>query len=261
MKINVLGSGTILSGVERVPAGFLLSRKNSYALLDCGPGVLYQLKKLNIDILRLDTILLTHFHLDHCADVFPLLMNRALLNARVNRHLRIIGPPGLKEWFTLIAQTQGSWLAQGMPVLVELADKPVSWSGFKVRYWPNGHTAHSVSYRFEKDDSAVFFSGDCGYSEELVAFARGADLAFVECSYPDEAPQQGHLTPGQVAALAQRAGFGRVVLVHIYPENDRPDLLNRVKKAYTGKVIVGQDLMDFDLNKPADRPTSRNRQT
>ncbi len=245
MKIIVLGSGTLLSGAERTPPGFLLTQKNLNALLDCGPGVLHQLKKLNMNVLQLDTIFLTHFHLDHCADVFPLLMNRALLESEANRQLKILGPPGLIEWFEQIAKTQGSWLTRAKPVLVELEDKPALWSNMTVHVRPNCHTAHSVSFRFEDKGKAVFFSGDCGYSEELVDFARGARLAFVECSYSDKAAQEGHLTPKQVAALAEQAGFARVALVHIYPENDTPDLAQRVKKYFSGELIVAQDLMMF----------------
>ncbi|HID40380.1 MAG TPA: MBL fold metallo-hydrolase, partial [Calditrichaeota bacterium] len=132
------------------------------------------------------------------------------------------------------------------PNLVELDVNPFSWSGLVIRHWANGHTSKSVSYRFEEKGNSVFFSGDCGYSEELVRFAQNVKLAFIECSYPDENPQEGHLTPKKTALLAEKAGFKQLVLIHIYPENDTPDLAGRVEKYFSGKVVVGKDYLKLD---------------
>ncbi|HGY55726.1 MAG TPA: MBL fold metallo-hydrolase [Caldithrix abyssi] len=247
MEITILGSGTILSGPHRNPAGFFLKNGKRSALLDCGPGILRRLKEQQIDILDIQTIFLTHFHLDHCADVFPLLMNRALLKNGVNANLTIYGPHGLVDWFGQIRQTQGSWLTDALPQLVELDEKPLQWADLTVRYFYNGHTESSVSYRFEKKGNSVFFSGDCGYTNELAQFAHGAALAFTECSYPDEAAQEGHLTPGELRKLAEQCRFDHLVLIHIYPENDTPDLLRRVGNYSNGKITVGQDLMRFSI--------------
>jgi len=249
VEITILGSGTILSGPNRNAAGFLLRRDNHTALLDCGPGVLHRLKERAVHVLELDTLFLTHFHLDHCADVFPLLMNRALLDSGANRRMTIIAPSGLRRWFEQIAATQGSWLHNDLPDLIELEGQTVYWAGCAVHHFANGHTPQSVSYRIEEEGRSVFFSGDCGFSDGLVYFAGDSALAFCECSYPDEAAQEGHLTPETVAALAQKAGFGRLVLVHIYPENDTPDLTERVKKHYKEEVLCGADFMQFDTNR------------
>ena len=80
MQIKILGSGTILSGSKRNPSGYLLREDNSYLLLDCGYGIVKQLINFNEDILKVDTVLISHLHLDHCSDLFPFLMRRHFLN-------------------------------------------------------------------------------------------------------------------------------------------------------------------------------------
>ena len=112
MKVTILGSGTILSPSKRNPAGYLLEDINNFALLDCGPGILRQLDQINFNVLNLNSIFISHFHLDHCSDVFAVLMRRYLVNKNANKNLKIVGPDGLKRWFNTILKTQGTWLSQ-----------------------------------------------------------------------------------------------------------------------------------------------------
>ena len=76
MKINILGSGTMLSDSKRNPSGYLIKHNKHFAVLDFGPGILRQLKSLPVNLLSIQTVFISHFHLDHCADLFPFLMNR-----------------------------------------------------------------------------------------------------------------------------------------------------------------------------------------
>ena len=105
MRITILGSGTMASDDKRNPSGYLLRNHQEIALLDCGPGIIKQLKLACIDPVRVNQVFLSHFHLDHCADVFPLLLNRFLLDARSNDSLTIYGPVGTK---TCVSTVQGA---------------------------------------------------------------------------------------------------------------------------------------------------------
>ena len=60
MKINIIGSGSIGSGV--MSASYLI---DDHILVDVPNGVIKYLKHLNYDILHIDTILITHLHGDH----------------------------------------------------------------------------------------------------------------------------------------------------------------------------------------------------
>ena len=74
--------------------------------------------------------------------------------------------------------------------------------------------------------------------DEVVELARGAHTMLIECSFPDEMPVPGHLTPSGVARIAREAGVGRVVLTHVYPQADALDLVAEVGRGYHGGVVV-----------------------
>lgn len=242
MKITILGSGTILSGPKRKPAAFLLEMEKQIALLDMGPGILQQLKVIHFDLLKPASIFLTHFHLDHCSDVFPYLMSRYLLNNRSNCNFKLYGPQGLNHWYKTNASLQGKWLSDCRPDVIEIKKNVINWAGCRVRSCPTGHTDTSIAYRFDGKKS-VFFSGDTGFKEDLVEFSRNVDLGILECSHPDDHPVTGHLTPREAGRFARKANFKQLAVNHMYPEADKPDLKQRIAEEFDGDIIILEDLM------------------
>jgi ribonuclease BN (tRNA processing enzyme) len=103
------------------------------------------------------------------------------------------------------------------------------------------HRPESIGYRLEAASGALVYTGDTEYSESMVALARGAHTMLIECSFPDDAPVPGHLTPSGVARVASESGVGRVVLTHLYPSVDHDLLASEVGRGYSGEVIVAED--------------------
>jgi ribonuclease BN (tRNA processing enzyme) len=244
MKITVLGSGTIISDPSRFTSAFLLEQKDNLALLDMGPGILQRLKQLKIDLLEPQTLFITHFHLDHCADVLPFLMARYLLDKKANAGLTLFGPEGLKKWYDVNATLQGGWLSDCPPKIAEFKSD-IEWADYHVSVYNTAHTKESIAYRFD-GTKRIFFSSDTGYDEGLIAFAGNADLGILECSHPDEKPVEGHLTPKLAGRLAQKAGFKRLGINHIYPENDKPALEEKISGEFNGKIIILADFMNLE---------------
>jgi len=214
--------------------------------MDCGPGMLVQIKKAGMDVINLDTLFLSHFHLDHCADVFPLLLNRYLQNVHSNQKLTIVGPPGLNHWFTTQTSLQGEWLQQSLPRLLEWKGNDYIWAGIPVSAHRTPHTENSIAFRF-KGKYHLFYSGDSGLSDALIQFATESDWALLECSFPDHLKKEGHLCPSECASFANRAKIRKLILTHIYPENDTEDLEQRVGQTYSGPIIIAQDFATFEI--------------
>ncbi len=245
MQIKILGSGTILSGSKRNPSGYLLKEDNSYLLLDCGYGIVKQLINFNEDILKVDTVLISHLHLDHCSDLFPFLMRRHFLKNGSNTHLKISGCERLEKWFQAQLVFQGDWLGKFLPQLFTFKD--FEWHGWQIKSFHTGHTEDSLAFIFKKGQKKVFYSADTGFNEDLIEFAVGADVAIIECSFPDDQAVAHHLTPSQLSVFAEEAKINNLFATHIYPENDTDILVERIKNGFSGHVRVLSDGQIIDL--------------
>ena len=247
MELTILGSGTLLSGEKRNPACYLLEQSSGFALLDCGPGCIRQLNVLGIDIMNINTIFISHFHLDHCADVLPLLMARYLRNPQANRGFKVAGPAGLVTWIKNISYLQNEWLFENRPEFIEIGRDGMMWDSVKVEVCRNLHPQPGNSYRFT-DKHKFFYSADTGYYPPLINFAGNADTGLVECSLPDNEDKETHMTPSKAGKFAEQAKIKRLILTHLYPQNDLPDLADQVSAHYSGEVIAAADFMKFTLD-------------
>jgi ribonuclease BN (tRNA processing enzyme) len=145
----------------------------------------------------------------------------------------------------------GEWMAGDYPTLVsELPHEcptPLDLAGCRLSWAPAVHRPESIAYRLEADGKAFVYTGDTEYSESVVELARGAHTMLIECSFPDEAPVPGHLTPSSVARVASESGVGRVVLTHLYPAVDDERLASTVARGYDGEVVVAEDGLRLDV--------------
>ncbi len=92
MEINFLGkwSSNLVTGQRNV--SFLLDDK---IVFDFGPHSLESLLDRNLDPNNIETLLISHMHLDHYAGLAELLWYRSIYKAK-NR-LTVIGPKGIRR--------------------------------------------------------------------------------------------------------------------------------------------------------------------
>lgn len=118
----------------------------------------------------------------------------------------------------------------------------------KVKTYRMKHTEISIGYRVESPDGKVLaISGDTDVCDELVEMGREADLLVLECSFPDECPVVGHLTPKSVGKIASAASPKRLLLTHFYPVCDSHDIAGQVARSYRGDFIIGEDGMRVEI--------------
>jgi len=247
IKVRLLGSGTILTGGGQACSSTLIETSREKILVDCGPGSLLQLKKSGIQPEQIDFVFLTHFHPDHVADLIPFIF--FLANSRIQEKgsVQIWGPAGLKSLMDGFRQIYGNWLDSPQVAINELSESVLQFPAFSVKWLKVLHNAESVGYRFNLKQKIISFSGDSGYCPELIDLCRQADLAVLECSYPDEKETPGHLTPGKVGQIGLQAEIKHLIITHLYPEVQQLDPEVLIKKVYQGIVEVGMDFDQFYL--------------
>jgi len=244
MKIIILGCSPILTDKSCFNcSGYLVDSK---ILFDCGPGIWKALCQMSIQCSQIDFIALSHFHVDHTSDLAAILLAR-YLSPHTQNPLRIIGPPGLKDWFNKLTEVIGTWSRDMNTELIEL-DKSFIINGYTLAGVPIPHTDNSMCFRLvDKNNRVFFYSGDSDFDIALVKNAVHADIAFIECSNTNETKVKGHLTPELAAQIAGEAQIKHLVLTHMYPEVRAIDVYTQVKKYFAGTLTLAHDGLIFEI--------------
>jgi ribonuclease BN (tRNA processing enzyme) len=185
-------------------------------------------------------------------DVVPLLFSiKYGAEEERARPLHLTGPEPFRSFWNAVTNVWGEFMLGDYPTHVsELpheCSSPLVLPGCRLSWAPAEHRPESIAYRLDGEGGILVYTGDTEYSESVVELARGAHTLLIECSFPDDSPVAGHLTPRSVARMASEAGVERVVITHIYPTADALDLPAEVGRYYDGEVIVAGDGLKFGV--------------
>lgn len=248
MRVTVLGSAASHAGRGQACAGHFVEGGDSRVLLDCGNGVLANLYKV-ADPYSLDAVFVTHNHPDHYCDLYsmqamlryapsgpvpamPVFMPSELYS-RMQGLLSERGAVEFREAFTFAPLEHGVPIEVGrMIVTPHLVD----------------HTEPTFSLRVEADGATLVYTSDTAPGERANAAAAGADLLLAEATLPEEyAGVSPHLTAIQAGELAREVGANHVVLVHVWPTNDRALMASAVADAFGGRADVAEELAVYEV--------------
>lgn len=287
------GGGPIIRLRRSQPANAVVVGDAAY-LFDTGDGVQRQIRAANLSLANVRAIFISHHHLDHNAGLGPLLAARWLFNGY--RPLPVFGPPGTTAMLASLAEAyrpvELAPITIGGPAKPPIAtaiaardlardmDQPTlvyEDENIRVLAVTNGHYhfppgeaatfARSYAFRIEAQGRSIVYTGDTGWSDNLVRLAQGADLLVTEVidmsameavlrrarDLPAAAlgpmlahMAQDHLTPDQIGRLAARSRVGRVVLTHLAPGMDEEPntrgYTTGISAHYRGPVTVANDL-------------------
>ena len=256
----MLGAGAILPRKGYGCSGYALrsSDDQGVTLFDCGPGTIRKLADAGIELREVRRVVLSHYHPDHCLDVFALAFARRNPSFRGAPgievpevevpEIEIIGPRGLGELLERGARIYGArtWLelehARVTEIEPELSGATLEREELALSWAPTHHTHESVAWRAEvRGGRSVAYSGDSGEVPELAELARGADLFVCECSFQDAHRTEHHLTPTSAARVATAAACERLLLTHFYPEVDPEEARAVASRTYGGPIELAED--------------------
>ena len=244
--LTVLGAGSILPRKGFGSSGYALEIGDEVTLLDCGPGTMRSLGEAEIDLRRIRRVVLSHFHPDHCLDLFAFAFARRNPYFEGVGALEIVGPVGLAKVLAGGQQAFGRWVEFKDTDVVEVevdARKPVHLSlGLELHWHPTKHTPHALAWRVElPDGSSLTYTGDTGENPEVAELASGTDLLVSECSFAEEAAVEHHLTPRGAGRLAAKAGCKKLLLSHFYPGLEPEDAAREAAREYEGPIETARD--------------------
>ncbi|MCL9817899.1 MBL fold metallo-hydrolase [Natronocalculus amylovorans] len=250
MEVTFLGTGAAMPIADRVQTGLLVSNADRHLLLDCGSGILHRLSQTSVGYEAIDTVLLTHHHLDHISDLLVLLKARWLAGETA---LEIVGPPGTESMLEQLLSVH-SYLQGRVDLSIReiAADERVTICGFGVDAIETVHSMDGYSYRIapESDGEPVFgYSGDTEAQSSIAQFFAGCRVVAHDCSFPDSIDVSNHPTPTQLGEAFTDADVDRLYLTHLYPhtEGKHDEMCQAVSNGFAGEVRIARDGLRIEI--------------
>jgi ribonuclease BN (tRNA processing enzyme) len=244
MKVTFLGTGSAMPDGDRVQTGILVEdegtsdESDSRRLqIDCGSGVLHRLTRTDAGYEGVDTVLLTHHHLDHVSDLMPLLKTRWLAG---EESLTIAGPEGTESLVEGLLDVHDYMQGRFDLSFREVEPGSFSLAGFDVEAMETRHSMYCLAYRF---GDRFAFSGDSEAFDDLAAFADGVEVLLHDCAFPDEVDVSNHPTPSALGEALAGHDYGTVYLTHLYPHTNgkHREMLDSLGEHYDGDVRFARD--------------------
>jgi len=277
MEVVLLGTGYPRPYPNRAGPSTAVVINGKYFIVDAGRAVVLRLSALQQPMPPIAAVFLTHLHSDHTSGL-PDLFNTSWVMGR-KQPLQLYGPRGTQEMVDgllkfyaedihirrdLVEKLEPKGAEIDVHIVGEGAvykDDRVTITAFAVDHRP---VEPAFGYRFESGGKIAVISGDTAPSDNLVKFARGADILVHEVYMPgyfartrsvemtrgDTAEVtrrlgRYHTDANQVGKIAAAAGVKKLVLTHVIPPEDSDKIRELAARNFSGEIVVGKDLMHF----------------
>ena len=272
-KLTLLGTGCPSPSHLRYGPSSLVSYEGTNYLIDAGSGVTQRLSEAGIKPGEIDYFFITHLHSDHIVDLYQLFISGWHTGRETK--FKVFGPKGLKSHFDKIFEAYKEELdlrkewekrpnVEGLAyeiteinneLKIELDNATIE--SVKVDHHP---VDPAFGYKFILGPKNIIFSGDTRYCEVLEKSSKDADILVHEvCVGLGYDPKRMsldtienisdyHTTPEEIGILASNASVKKLILNHFVPPVfDEDVLVERISKHFDGEIVVGKDLMQFDI--------------
>ena len=176
-------------------------------------------------ILHVSDIFISHGHNDHVGGVWSLLTYLSVLRRKAP--LTIYFPKGCVEIVSIykaFKEVYGKEISYQINLKPIDNEKPFSRNSIKIKPFAVNHRElttkekssiqiPSLGFKFFYDGKSICYGGDTAYTENLVKYSKGADLAIIEAGAEDESRTDLHMTIEQASRIGRTAK--EYFLVHV----------------------------------------------
>ena len=274
IKVTLLGTaaGPVVR-LNRYQTTTLVEAGGERFLFDCGRGVLLRMVEAGIPMDAVAKVFLTHLHSDHVVDLPDMLLTPWAARTARKVPLEVWGPDGTVEMMNNLQKAfafdihirrdvDEKFSAEGIKVISHDVKEGVLYekNGVKVTAFlvDHGPVKPAYGYRVDYAGRSIALSGDTRPSENLVRYSKGVDVLIHEALDPEmfrkipnsfttaqsESIIAHHTTPEQAGEIFTKVSPKLTVLSHT---DGSPELLAKVKKAYPGRLEMGDDLMVIEI--------------
>jgi ribonuclease BN (tRNA processing enzyme) len=224
VRTTVIGSGDAFGSGGRFQTCIALADGLGppHTLIDCGATSLVALRQHEINLNRIETVLVSHLHGDHFGGL-PFLILDGQFRRRTT-DLTVVGPPGTSQRLSEAMEAffpGSSTVRRRFAVDVREHDHAVahrterlSATPFEVRH-ASGAPAYAIRVHDHASNAVLAYSGDTEWTDTLIQAAEGAQVFLCEGYAPQ--PVRWHLDLDALAIHADRVACEKLILTHMSP--------------------------------------------
>lgn len=226
MRVRILGCGTS-TGVpkignewgqcdpneprnSRLRSSILVESAGERMLVDCGPDLRQQL--LAAEVSRLDGVIVTHAHGDHCHGIDELRPVSQVVGGPVPIYARSDVLDELKLRFAYAFEESSFYrpIAQARELGLDL-----TFGDAQMRFVDQPHgDLTSLGLRFDEKDFSVGYAIDfSSFTDDMMSLYEGVDVWIADCL--TRRPHPTHMHLDGVLAAARDLKVGQLYLVHM----------------------------------------------
>ena len=203
-RVTLLGTGSPIPRPERFGPSTLIEAGDQTILIDAGRGATIRMSQLGVPLGRIDALLLTHFHSDHTVGIPDLWLTGWLsshFGAR-RKPFNVIGPSGTE---VLMRHLEAAY-RHDIEIRIEDEKLAREHIAITVKEFAEDGLVHEAGdlrvtaftvdhgdaikpaygYRIDYQGRVAVVSGDTRYNENVVQYAKGADLLIHEVAMARE---------------------------------------------------------------------------
>ncbi|KRK88955.1 MBL fold metallo-hydrolase [Lentilactobacillus sunkii] len=233
MKLTVIGFLGGYPANGNATSSYLLESGNFKLLIDCGSGALLSLEQV-LDPLKLNAVILSHYHHDHTADVGVLQYYWQLHEKRYTEPIlpiygHTLDPINFKGL---------DWPNSTKGVAYD-PNKTTHIGPFDLTFFKTHHPVPAFAMRIKEaaTGKVLVFTADTAYFEELTDFVKNADLLMTDTNFfADKTGQKWHMTSTESGQLAHDSGAHKLLLTHL------PAIGNYQQLKHEAQQSAGADL-------------------
>jgi ribonuclease BN (tRNA processing enzyme) len=247
MRFTVLGGCGAWPEAGQACSGYLIEYGGFRLVLDLGYATMPRLLQY-VAADRVDAVVVSHGHPDHCADLNPLLRARALRDVPA-APLPVYAPPGALD--AVLALDRPGMLTAAYDLREFTPGDGFDIGPFQIRTRLLPHSVTNAGIRLTAGGTALAYTGDSGPSPQIARLSQGADMLLAEASYVDRVPEDAreYLSSAQQAGQhAADADVGRLLLTHLLPGTTTTAAHDAAAGAYHGKIDIATAGLTLDLS-------------